>query len=118
MKTAIIGSRNLRVENVGDYLPEGITEILSGGAKGVDTTAREYALENKIPFTEFLPEYHRYGRYAPLRRNLEIVSRADLVIAFWDGTSRGTKHVVDACKQRGVPVLVYLVDKNGSVRTV
>lgn len=43
MKVAIIGSRTLRIENLGDYLPENVTEIISGGAVGVDTCAREYA---------------------------------------------------------------------------
>ena len=42
MKVAVIGSRNLTVENLGQYLPEETTEIVSGGAKGVDTCAREY----------------------------------------------------------------------------
>ena len=108
MKVAVIGSRNLRVDDLGKYLPEGVTEIVSGGARGVDTSAREYALAKGIKLTEFLPEYYKYGRGAPLRRNITIIEYADLVLAFWDGSSHGTKYVIDNCKKRGVPVKVYV----------
>ena len=46
MKVAIIGSRNLHVENFEKYLPEDVTEIVSGGAKGIDSDAEKYAREN------------------------------------------------------------------------
>ena len=108
MKVAVIGSRNLKVDDLGKYLPDGVTEIVSGGARGVDTCAREYARANKIKLTEFLPEYDKYGRGAPLRRNITIIEYADLVLAFWDGSSHGTKYVIDNCKKRGVPVKVYV----------
>ena len=108
MKVAVIGSRNLKVDDLGKYLPDGVTEIVSGGARGVDTCARKYALANGIKLTEFLPEYDKYGRGAPLRRNITIIEYADLVLAFWDGSSHGTKYVIDNCKKRGVPVKVYV----------
>ena len=108
MKVAVIGSRSLRVDGLGKYLPEGVTEIVSGGARGVDTSAREYALSHGIALTEFLPEYDKYGRGAPLRRNITIIEHADLVLAFWDGKSRGTKFVIDRCKERGIPVKIYI----------
>ena len=108
MKVAVIGSRNLRVDDLGKYLPDGVTEIVSGGARGVDTSAKEYALAHGIKLTEFLPEYGKYGRSAPLRRNITIIEYADLVLAFWDGKSRGTKYVIDNCKKRGVLVKVYV----------
>lgn len=53
MKVAVIGSRSIRVKNLKRYLPENTTEIVSGGAKGVDTCAREYAFNNKLILTEF-----------------------------------------------------------------
>ena len=108
MKVAVVGSRNLRVVNLGDYLPESVTEIVSGGTRGVDACAREYALANGIKLTEFLPEYDKYGRGAPLRRNITIIEYADIVLAFWDGTSHGRKFVIDHCRKRGVPVKVYV----------
>lgn len=109
MKLAIIGSRGLWVENLGDYLPPGVTEIVSGGAKGIDTCARQYAQEHVLKLTEFLPDYRRYGRGAPLKRNLEIIAYADQVLAFWDGTSSGTKYVIDQCKKQKKKVTVHLL---------
>lgn len=109
MKVAVIGSRDLTVANLEDYLPEDVTEIVSGGARGIDTCAREYANANGIKLKEFLPAYNKYGRGAPLRRNLEIVDYADLVLAFWDGRSRGTNYVIEACKQRKKEVRVFLL---------
>ena len=109
MKVAVIGSRGLKVEKLERFLPEETTEIISGGAKGIDTCAREYALANGLKLTEFLPDYSRYGRAAPLKRNITIIENADLVLAFWDGTSRGTKHVIDQCKKRSIAVKVIII---------
>lgn len=108
MKVAVIGSRGLQVKDLERYLPEGVTEIVSGGARGVDTCAKSYALAHGLKLTEFLPEYEKYGRGAPLRRNITIIEYADLVLAFWDGKSRGTKFVIDNCKKRNIPVRVYI----------
>ena len=106
MRLAIIGSRNLKIDNFSDYMPENVTEIVSGGARGVDTCAREYAKKNNIPLKEFLPDYRRFGRGAPLRRNLQIIEYADEVLAFWDGTSHGTRFVIERCKRMNIPVNV------------
>ena len=106
MKVAIIGSRNLVIKDLEHYLPEGVTEIVSGGAKGIDACAKEYANSNGIKLTEFLPEYERYGRGAPFRRNMQIIDYADEVLAFWDGQSRGTKFVIEHCKAQGKPVQI------------
>ncbi len=108
MKVAIIGSRGLSISDLGKYLPKETKEIVSGGAKGIDSCAREYAQRNHLKLTEFLPEYNKYGRGAPLKRNLQIIDYADEVIAFWDGTSRGTKHVIKNCKRKNIKVTVYI----------
>jgi len=110
MKVAVIGSRGIAVQNLGDYLPSECTEIVSGGAKGVDTSAKKYAEAHGIKLTEFLPDYSKYGRGAPLRRNLEIIAYSDTVLAFWDGKSKGTKYVIDNCKNLGKPVRIILPD--------
>ncbi len=109
MKIAVIGSRKLTIEDLGQYLPEGVTEIVSGGAAGIDTCAREYAVANGIKITEFLPDYGRYGRGAPLRRNLQIIDHTDIVLAFWDGSSSGTKHVIDTCRMKNKNLKIYIV---------
>lgn len=109
MKVAIIGSRNMNVENLQDYLPEGTDEIVSGGARGIDTCARNYALKNDLKLTEFRPEYNKYGRGAPLRRNETIVNYADMVLAFWDGESRGTKFVINYCEKVGKECKIFIM---------
>ena len=99
MKIAIVGSRGITEINIGEHIPSDCVELISGGAKGVDSCVREYALESGIALTEILPEYSKYGRAAPLLRNKTIVDMADRVIALWDGASKGTKWVIDYCKR-------------------
>ena len=99
MKIAIVGSRGIKVDNLGRFLPSEVTEIVSGGAKGVDTCAAEYARSKGLRLTVFFPDYEKYGRYAPLERNKKIIDYADSVIAFWDVTSTGTKFVINECKR-------------------
>ena len=99
MKIAIIGSRNLSIYNLNKYIPTNATEIVSGGAKGIDTCAKEFALKHNIKLTEFLPEYNIFGKAAPIRRNHKIVDYSDEVLAFWDGKSKGTKSVIEYCNK-------------------
>ena len=112
MKVAIIGSRTLEVTNFYKYLPSDTTEIVSGGALGIDASAKRYALDNGIKYTEFLPEYIKYKRGAPLKRNLQIIDYADLVIAFWDGSSKGTKFVIENCRKTNKEIEVVCLLKN------
>jgi hypothetical protein len=110
MKIAVIGSRGFTDQELLfktlDKLP-GKEVIVSGGAKGADKLAEVYAKERGIETEIYLPEYDRYGRGAPLKRNLKIVDAADLVVAFWDGKSRGTKFGIDyAGKQKKKVIIV------------
>ena len=108
MKVAVIGSRTLRITNLEKYLPEDTTKIVSGGARGVDQSAREYAYDNNIPLKEFFPDYESYGRLAPLKRNILIINYADKVLAFWDGKSHGTKFVIENCKKLSKPLKIIV----------
>lgn len=108
MRVAIIGSRGLKVDDLEKYLPKEVSEIVSGGARGIDSSAREYAVSHGLKLTEFLPDYSRYGRAAPIKRNISIIENADYVLAFWDGKSHGTKSVIDACIKREISHAVYL----------
>ncbi len=76
----------------------------------MDSSAREYALSHRLKLTEFFPEYDKYKRSAPLKRNIQIIEYADLALAFWDGKSHGTKFVIDNCKKFGVPVKIYVLN--------
>lgn len=73
MKIAVIGSRSLVINNLEKYLPKDVDEIVSGGAISIDRCAKEYAIRNNITLREFLPEYNKFGRSAPLKRNIEII---------------------------------------------
>lgn len=108
MRVAVIGSRSLVVCDLGAYLPKDTTQIISGGATGIDTCAKEYALSHGIEYVEFLPDYSHYGRSAPLKRNHSIVENAELVLAFWDGKSHGTKYTIGLCRQKGIPVRIFI----------
>lgn len=109
MKVAVVGSRTLTIDNLEEYLPRETTEIVSGGAKGIDTCAREYALANNLKLTEFLPEYERYGRAAPIVRNKQIIEYAEVVVALWDGKSRGTKMVINYCEKLHKPIYIHII---------
>lgn len=96
MKTAIIGSRTFN-----DYAflksvcrQYDITAVISGGAIGADSLGEQYAQEMNIPTTIFKPDWDKYGRRAGVIRNKDIIENADIVIAFWDGVSRGTGHSI------------------------
>jgi len=115
LKVAVIGSRRLTISSLEKYLPPDTTEIVSGGAKGVDMSAREYAIRHGLKLTEFLPDYKQYGKGAPLKRNMTIIKYADTVLAFHDGRSRGTKHVIDNCRDVGVPIRVFILSENQNV---
>lgn len=99
MKIAIIGSRTfndyeLLSNTVTSYCDANdifIKTIVSGGAKGADTLAERFAEENTLEMKIFHPNWELLGRNACSARNTEIVEFADLVFAFWDGKSPGTK---------------------------
>ena len=110
MKLAIIGSRTIRVDSLDAYVT-GADEIVSGGAKGVDCCAAEYAKRNGLKLTEFLPQYERYGRAAPIVRNQEIVQYADEVVAFWDGHSKGTLSAIRFAQKMGKPCNIIICEK-------
>jgi predicted Rossmann fold nucleotide-binding protein DprA/Smf involved in DNA uptake len=110
MKIAIIGSRGFTDQTLfesvmKEYQP---SEVISGGAIGADSFAAAWAKNHSIPLQEFLPDYKKYGRSAPIKRNDLIVDAADIVVAFWDGTSRGTKYTIDYAKKRSKPVNVVV----------
>ena len=107
MKIAIIGSRTLRVSNLEELIPKECTEVVSGGAKGIDTCAAEFARAHGLKLTEFIPEYEKYGISAPLRRNKLIVDYADVVYAFWDGKSHGTAYTLRYCRGVGKPYQIF-----------
>ena len=110
MKVAIVGSRSITADIPQKCVPDGVTEIISGAAKGIDTSARNFAREHHIFLTDILPEYDLYGRRAPLVRNDLIISLSDIVLIFWDGQSRGTGYIIRKCKELSKPYILYTYD--------
>lgn len=106
MKIAVIGSRSITDPRpVTDKLKGlKVTGIISGGANGVDTTAERWADLTNTPKLIIRPNYQKYGKAAPLKRNEKIVEAADHVLAIWDGKSTGTLHAISYAKKLGKPV--------------
>ena len=109
MKLAIIGSRSLTRIDLEKYIPSEATEIVSGGAKGIDSLAKDFADRRGIRLTEFLPEYKLYGKAAPLRRNEKIAKYSDEAIVFWDGKSKGTKYTIELFRSLNKKIEVHII---------
>ena len=106
MKLAIIGSRGITSLDLTPYMRH-CTEVVSGGARGVDSIAAKYARDHGLKLTEFLPEYERYGKAAPIIRNKKIVDYSDMVIVFWNGTSKGTLSVIKYAEKQKKPLKIF-----------
>jgi len=102
-KIAIIGSRDFKNKNLLDEEMQKIkalctiTHIVSGGAKGADTMGVQWANKNKIETIVFHPDFKKRKR-AYHFRNRQIVKEADIVVAFWNGSSSGTKYTINFAK--------------------
>ena len=109
MKVAIIGSRDIAgydAHIILHHIPKNTKTIISGGAGGADTVAENFARGQGLGFIKILPDYQKYGKKAPIIRNLEIVRQADYLLAIWDYHSRGTAHTIACCIDQGVPVRI------------
>lgn len=79
-------------------------EIVSGACRGADALGERYAREHNLPITRFPADWSAYGKSAGPRRNRQMADYADVLVAFWDGKSRGTKHMIDTARQSGLGV--------------
>ena len=114
-KVAVIGSRDF---NDRKLLYETLTRnydriklVISGGARGADTLAVRWAEDYGVPYLVFPAMWHNpftgeHDKGAGFRRNRQIIEQADTVLAFWDGSSRGTAHSIDIATQLGKPVKI------------
>lgn len=98
-------------------LPD-LTRIVSGGARGADTLGERFANEMGLEITRFIPDWDGLGKRAGYVRNAEMAKFAvednndGMLIAFWDGQSRGTKHMIDLAKRYGLEVHVVNYKEN------
>lgn len=109
MKVAIVGSRDYKplseVTDFVNHLPDD-TIVVSGGARGVDSTAEKAAKKRGLRTIIFPAEWDKYGKSAGFLRNRSIVTAADMVVVFWNGRSRGTMHAIKLAEEMYKPKIV------------
>lgn len=106
MKLMIAGSRSLETVDLSAYVTKDVELIITGGASGVDTLAEKYADDHKISKLVLRPDYNRYKKAAPLKRNEIMVEIADEILVIWDGKSKGSAYTVKYAQKIGKPVRV------------
>lgn len=114
IKLGIVGSRSFNdYELLKKHVDaSNIAAIVSGGARGADTLAEQFAREHNLLMIVFKPDYAEHGRAAPFIRNSAIIEASDAVIAFWDGSSSGTLDSIKKAKKMGKPVTVIEYTSN------
>jgi hypothetical protein len=113
MKLIIAGSRNYedyqQFKVYVDYFTQNIfpnIEIVSGNARGPDKMAIRYAVEHNLNYRIFNADWEGHGKAAGPIRNEQMANYADALLAFWDGKSRGTKHMIDIARLAELKVRV------------
>lgn len=118
MKYGVVGSRDFdNLKLVRDFVSR-LNEddvVVSGGARGVDKTAARAARSRGLHVIEHIPDWEKLGKSAGYVRNKDIVNDCDVLVAFWDGRSRGTMHSI--LLARKAKKKVFIVDEEGTVTT-
>ena len=113
MRTIIAGSRGIHayVKEAVEASGFEITRVISGGARGVDRSGEDWAAQNNIPVTQYIPDWDNIGKSAGYRRNSVMARNADALIAIWDGKSKGTAHMIEEAKKRHLKVYVHIKEE-------
>ena len=119
MKLIIAGSRNFTdqyalfklMDGLTHYAPWvlGVSEVVSGTARGVDTLGEVWAEHMNIPVTRMPADWAKYGRSAGFIRNAEMAEYADALVAVWDGVSKGTANMIDLAKRKQLLTHIEMV---------
>jgi hypothetical protein len=111
MKVIIAGTRRIRsygtVERAVIASGYDVTEVVCGGAIGVDLLGKKWAKINKVRVKTFLPNWDKYGERAGFIRNRKVAKYSDALIAVWDGKSGGTKDMIECMEIVGKKVFIY-----------
>ena len=112
-RTIIAGSRNFNSYPVMSFriMRLGVrpSVVISGTAGGADRLGEKWAELHNVPVHLFPADWNEYGKKAGYIRNEEMADNADTLIAFWDGKSRGTGHMIDIARRKGLTVHVEMV---------
>jgi hypothetical protein len=119
MRVIIAGSRDLDIDTLTvatTVLLSGwkITEVVCGGARGPDTAGELWGIRMGLTIHYFLPQWKEYGKSAGFIRNQQMADYSDALIAFWDGHSRGTAHMINAMRELGKPVYIEIATPHTS----
>lgn len=115
-KLIIAGGRDFKDEallrdRLSEMLKQGIindsVELICGMAKGADQLGHDVFQQAGLPISKFIPDWDGLGKRAGFVRNADMGNAADLALIFWDGQSKGTKHMIEYMEKLGKPV--YLV---------
>ena len=112
MKVLIVGSRSILNFDLEEHIPQDTDLIISGGAHGIDELAERYADQHKISKLILYPQYNKYGKAAPIKRNEVMVELCDMVLVIWDGISKGTMYTINYANQKNKPLTVIVNTKN------
>jgi hypothetical protein len=117
VKVAIVGSRHFpemdRVREYVEALPAGAI-VVTGGASGVDAAAGQAARARALGLIKLPPRFEETtDPGASARRNQELVDGADVLVAFWDGRSEGTRRTIERALESRREVHVYLPGSPG-----
>lgn len=85
--------------------------IVSGHARGADTLGEKYAQDEGFDLEIYPAQWKKLGKQAGYRRNEQMAEVADALIAFWDGESKGTKHMIDIMNAKSLQVKVVEYEK-------
>ena len=87
-----------------------ITQVLTGGARGAEQLGDRWAWKHALPHQLCRADWERFGKSAGVRRNYQMAQAGDMLLAFWDGRSAGTQHMISCMQQLGKPVVVIRTD--------
>lgn len=88
-----------------------ITQVVSGGARGIDRLGEEWGSLHKIPVRQFIPDWEGIlGKRAGFARNREMTEYAHAAVLFWDGASSGTRNTLEESTRRGLALFLYIFD--------
>lgn len=85
-------------------------EIVSGAARGADELGEKYAKEKGFKIKLFPADWDKYKKAAGYIRNKQMAEYADSLIAFWDGKSKGTKHMIDLAEKYNLNIRIIRYD--------